>query len=191
MNIEKIGFGKIVVGCVAAGVAIAAGVGLSMPDRYVSTSVLRVGAKADSGVAAELVNQACRRVLSRESLSELIEKRNLYAEERLHLPLEDVVERMRSRDIRVSPSQASSGKPSIFIVIFSSAKPEQLQEITRELTARLIEATPTLALEVIDAASLPRSHGPARWRITSAGGGVGLLLAGLVGALRRFKRSKR
>jgi LPS O-antigen subunit length determinant protein (WzzB/FepE family) len=74
--------------------------------RYVSQAEMRLipalGSKAQPDLA-EMLQQYQQELLSRTSLSRIIQdpRLDLYKNERAHVPFEDVIERMRSEDIRI------------------------------------------------------------------------------------------
>ena len=187
MNLQTLNLRHIIGACVLTGAVIATGIAFAIPDRYVSTAVLRVGQGVDPGSIGTYVNAACDVVLRKGSLAELIQKENLYAKDRLSRPLEDVVEHMRNESIRVS----NKSNPRVLTVQFTSGNAAEAQRIAANLTARFLEAVPKGNFEVIDPANLPNGpFSPSRWRVTTAGGLVGLVLAGVLGGLRRLMRSK-
>jgi uncharacterized protein involved in exopolysaccharide biosynthesis len=195
MHMKTWGFRKLAVVCGLAGAILAAGVAFWMPDEYVSTAVIGVRSADGKTVLTEQLKQ---HVLSRGSLVDLIRKDDLYAADRLHMPLEDVVARMR-HDIRVVGIESAAGRPrkSAVTVQYVYGDPGQAQRTTRELVARLMEANVTdhrpdtvgLTLEVLDPASLPRTRMfPNRLTITVLGIGAGLLLASLAAVAMRLRR---
>ncbi len=178
-----------------AGAILAGAISLRVPERYVSSAVVKVGAN-------DLTTQHLQEVLSRSSLAEVIQRpsMHLYSGERYRMPMEDIVEQMRTRDIRVQRSGDT------LTISFEYPDREKAQAVTRALTARLVEtdelyrdlrergwqniwpgtAIPqTGKVEVLDPASLPsRSAGPNRLAIVAIGLGAGLVV-GLVAAIGR------
>jgi hypothetical protein len=192
--------------------AIAAGLGsLALPNRYVSTAVLRMVStdprSAQSAAAAgEHVQEMFRPVLSRDSLAEIIQQPalQLYAPERRHRPLDEVVQRMRDRDLHVAPLRNSpfGGRPAAFRISFEysdAAKarscvdaivgkfmttPEQF--VTFASTAASQRERAPAYPEVLDTASMPeRSVSPDRAAIVAGGGLAGLLLGVAIARSRR------
>jgi polysaccharide chain length determinant protein (PEP-CTERM system associated) len=88
-----------------------------LPDRYRATAVVQV---LPPRVPADLVSNPVRstlsmrlqrmsqQILSSARLETLIEEFKLYPEERRTEPMEDVIERMKNRDIRVGPTRGSA-----------------------------------------------------------------------------------
>jgi hypothetical protein len=200
-----------------AGCALAAAVSYLIPNRYISTAVMRVTPAMDpkrwyAGRQAESPTEHVRRMehdlLSDASLEQIIRTRrlNLYENERAKVPMEEVVRRMRDRDIRIQMLGTSN-----FLISFSYVDPEKAQRVVRELVtgfterniieerARVTTAGPEYQmmaehkigenLEVLDPASLPQAPAsPNRWAIAAMGLAAGLLL-GTVTLLRRPQRS--
>ncbi len=197
MQMVSWSFLKIVAGCTLA-TALAAGIWSSMlPDRYVSTAVMRVtlpsnqtgaGSEIDRKLAALRRLQALQQtVLSRSSLSALITGQNLYVKERDKYPLEDVVLGMRDRDLRIRP--VPSAGDWTFAVEFANENPAAAQATVNAIVASLLERNLQVSIrdgssganvEVLDPASLPtRPVSPNRVKAIANGLGTGLVL-GLV-----------
>ena len=178
-----------------AGVILAGAISLRIPDRYVSSAVMKVG-------ATDLAAQRLQEVLSRSSLAALIQRpsMHLYPGERYRMPMLDIVDQMRDRDIRVRRSGDT------LTISFEYPDREKAQAVTQALTAQLVAndnsyrdrrerrwqsvwpgtVTPALArIEVLDPASLPgRPIAPNRGVIITVGLFAGLA-AGLIGAAFR------
>lgn len=130
---------KIVAAFAIFGVLAAAGFTMTIPKRYVSTAVINSSEQ-------ELV-ASIQRVESRASLTHLIVEENLYPSERERLPIEDVVEQMKTKDILVRLVGAQS-----FAVSFSSADAGQAQRTTQRLASQLVDGN---IGTVVDPAKLP------------------------------------
>ena len=96
---------------------------------------------------ADRIRLLWQSVVSRGSLSELIQRPNLnlYKSERNHKPLEDVIEKMKSEDIRIEifGINKSGGKPSsAFAVSFHYPDPIVAQKTTSALVDKLVDAKP-------------------------------------------------
>jgi uncharacterized protein involved in exopolysaccharide biosynthesis len=197
MQLVSLSFLKIVAGCTLA-TALTAGIWSSMlPNRYVSTAVMRVslpsnqagaGSDIDRKLAALRHLQALQQtILSRSSLSALITGQNLYVKERDKYPLEDIVLGMRDRDLRIRPVPAAGDWT--FAVEFANENPAAAQATVSAIVASLIERNLQVSmpdgsgganLEVLDPASLPsRPVSPNRLKAIANGLGTGLVL-GLV-----------
>ena len=102
-----------IIGPTFAGLVIAVVVGFLWPDTFISSALMRITPQqvperlvrsAINSQMAERLTQMQQEILSRTSLSELIQRPslNLYPKDRQRLPMEDVVEQMRNRDIKIS-----------------------------------------------------------------------------------------
>jgi protein tyrosine kinase modulator len=98
----------------------------TVPQQYVLSNV--------SGELQNRLDSITQQILSRTRLLHIVENLNLYAEERQHLALDDVVDRMR-KDISIelvrSPGRAEL---TAFNVHFSAHDPRVAQHVTSELT---------------------------------------------------------
>ncbi len=131
--------GKIVAACGLIGMLVAGAFTLTIPKRYVSTAVIHA--------SEQQLTDSISRVESRSSLTRLIVEENLYPAERARIPLEDVVEQMKQRDIlvRLIGGQA-------FSVSFSSPDAGQAQRVTQRLASQFAEGN---VGTVLDPATLP------------------------------------
>src|SRR5215472_3235187 len=110
-----------IVGPMFAGLVISTVVAFFQPDVYISTAVMRITPPQipDKLVANTLTSDMANRlqqmeteILSRTSLAEIIQKPSLdlYKKERTKLPMEDIVQDMKNKYIRITPlSDASTG----------------------------------------------------------------------------------
>lgn len=128
-----------------AGAAVAAIVSFTAPRPYVSTSILRIvpaqpGAKIDPN-ARDWLNQMEQEILSRTSLSELIQRPSidLYSSERERIPLEDVIQDMRSH-IQVA---AAPDRP-LLSVSFVYPDKVKAQIVAQELARKFVEQSAIL-----------------------------------------------
>jgi uncharacterized protein involved in exopolysaccharide biosynthesis len=178
-----------------AGAILAGAISLRVPDRYVSSAVVKVG-------ATDLAAQQLQEVLSRTSLAALIQRPSmrLYPGERYRMPMEDIVEQMRTRDIRVRRSGDT------LTISFEYPDRQKAQAVAQALTERLVESDdayhdlrerrwqsvwpgavmpPLAKMEVVDPARLPgRPITPKRGVIIAIGLFAGCA-AGLIGAAFR------
>ncbi len=185
MNLQSLSLRTIVVVCAAVGVIVATGIALRMPDVYLSTTVLRSGPGVDPAPVGGWVAEATKEVFRQKALGEIIESENLYSQERLRQPMEEVLAQMRNRDISVRPLPEGA-----IAVWYRSEDPMQAQRVNAILSTRLRETAMEAKLQVIDGSSAADRIGPVRWRVSVAGGVAGLVLAGVLGVVRRFTRSK-
>jgi hypothetical protein len=187
-------------------------------DLYVSAALLRVvpfpagGARMAQGAIeyTARLRHLTEDILSRDSLAELIQRPvfDLYRRERRALPLEDIIDDMRHRHMWIGPTPpfglAGPGHLTSFDILFACPDRHKAQRVVQELVKRFIEGsaaaeralhrdrTPgSLALEVLDPASLPGSpvaHN--RLQVAAVGLVAGMLLGPPL-AWRRQRRAKR
>jgi uncharacterized protein involved in exopolysaccharide biosynthesis len=201
MQMMSLSFWKILAGCAGAGV-LAAGIwSATLPERYVSTAVMRISlapqaATGDTDVERRMaafrhLQEMEQATLSRSSLSSIIQQQGLYPSERKTLPLEDIVQEMRNRDIRIHPANAA-GVPA-FAVEYRNENPAAAQATVRAIVTSLVEQNLQVSMrpgnavtnvEVLDPASLPsQPDGPNRMRVIGNGLGAGLVLGLLCGTI--------
>jgi uncharacterized protein involved in exopolysaccharide biosynthesis len=120
MQMKTWSFRRIVTVCGIAGVMLAGTVAFSMPYRYRSTTILKIPAGAQPATVAQVV-------LSRNSLTSIINDRNLYVPERRAMSMDDVIDRMR-RAIEIRPVS-----PNAFAVRFAYQDPSAAQQVTQTL----------------------------------------------------------
>ena len=172
-----------------AGLVLAGGVSLRIPDLYMSQSTVQ-----STNVEAKSLDQSVHRVLSRSSLSYLLLKHKLFESERTHMPLEDVIEMMRKR-VSVTTTTAKDDSKRFFRVGFAYEDAAAAQRVTDDLTAKIIEdniSTNASAkgpglLTVLDSAARPDPMYPNR-PVFAFTGMLGGALLGTFWAL--FKRRK-
>jgi hypothetical protein len=187
---------KIVAAVALAGALVAGVFAFRTQERYVSTAVMRftTAGQLDGGRqgALDRLVELQHTVLSRRSLAEIITQPalNLYPEDRKKMPLQDVVENMRNKALRIQAAEAWNGGVLAFVI--SCEYPDKLkaQAVVYELQTRFQEQNVAIQrkqgpssqelLEVLDPASLPqRSFYPNRPMIVT----VGLLGGALLGLL--------
>jgi hypothetical protein len=190
MRVTSLSFWKILAGCTLAGL-LAAGVWTAiLPQRYVSKAVLRIGGDPQSRDRLQAAQLA---TLSRSSLAEIIQRPslNLYKNERHRIPMEDVIEEMRTRDLRIRQVNGTT-----LAMEFAGANPGTAQATSQALVDRLMELSAAgggggAPMEVLRPASLPpRPEGPDHLRVISSGLGAGLLLGLVSGAIWSIVRRK-
>src|SRR5450759_4715766 len=170
----KLGAAAAIIGAIAAGA-----ISFTMPRRYVSTAMMRIAprsiAKAE---AVDRLQEMQGEILSRSSLTEIIQRptMDLYRQERAIYPMEDVIEKMRNRDVHIE-----RGTRAAFRMSFEYPDRVKAQAVVRELTARSSGYA-----EILTRASLPEKPSqPDRLAIMGIGLGVGLGLGILLAFLRR------
>jgi hypothetical protein len=181
----------------------------------VSTAVLRVvpfpagGASTAQGEIeyTARLRQLTQDILSRGSLAELIQRPSLdlYRRERRADPLEDIIDDMRSRAIRIAPTPpfglAGPGHLTSFEISFAYPDRETAQNVVRELVTKFTDGNAaaeralhrdgmpgSLALEVLDSASLPGNPVPPDRPAAAA---VGLVPGMLLGPFLAWRRQRR
>lgn len=135
-----------------AGLVLAVVVAFLWTDTYVSEATIQVTPPqvpqhlVPSNINVEIsqrVSAMASNILSRPTLTNIIQTYNLYPRERARLPMEDIVERMRSRDIRISPvtrlSTASRERASVFRISFAYENRILAQKVAADLAGRFIE----------------------------------------------------
>lgn len=136
-------FAALVIGVVVAHV---------WPDTYVSTAVVRVvpsqvpDSLVPSNVNMEMsqrINSMAQQILSRSTLTNIINSQGLYPRDRARLPMEDVVENMRKSDVHISNVvnfSAAEGKRQVpaFQISFSYEDRMKAHKVCQDLVGRFI-----------------------------------------------------
>lgn len=138
---------------VFAGLVLATVVAYLLPDTYVSKAKLRIVPQQipEQYVAAMTGEQLADHVaaladgiLSRETLTSIINNHGLYKKDLKSVPLTDVIEQMRTRDIKIAAAAAndnSSNNNSRSIpmqVTFSYSDPHLAQQVCQDLVSRFM-----------------------------------------------------
>jgi polysaccharide chain length determinant protein (PEP-CTERM system associated) len=141
------------IGPLLAGVVIACVAAFLWPDTYVSSASIRVVPPQVperlvptnvSTQMADRINSMAQTILSRNTLTNIIQTHDLYRKERAGLPLADIIERML-KDIRISPlttmQAGSSGRreTQAFSIAYSYENRYLAQKVTRDLMSRFID----------------------------------------------------
>jgi polysaccharide biosynthesis transport protein len=138
------------IGPAFCGLVAAVVVAFLWPDTYVSTAVMRITPQQISDrLVPTVVNmqmqqrlqQMQQEILSRSSLSELIQRPSLdlYRKERQRYPMEDVVSDMRNKFIRIQTVDTGRGGASAFTISFSYPDRFKAQAVVRELVTKFTE----------------------------------------------------
>ena len=178
---------KVVTAVALAGALVAGVFAFRTQDRYVSTAVMRI---APAGL--DLLSGLQQQILSRKILGEIITRPSLdlYPEERKKMLLEDVVDHMRSKALRIQLMEPQGGGVPAFLISFEYPDKLKARLVVRELVAAFIEqnavaqrnlqASAMDILEVLDPPNLPeRPLAPNRPMIVT----VGLLGGAVLGLL--------
>ncbi|MGB9605973.1 MAG: Wzz/FepE/Etk N-terminal domain-containing protein, partial [Bryobacteraceae bacterium] len=134
--------------CLVAAVVVA----FLWPDTYISEATIQVTPPqvpqqlVPSNVATEIsqrISAMASNILSRPTLINIIQTYNLYPRERARLPMEDIIEQMRTRDIKISPvtqlATASRERASVFRISFAYRDRFLAQKVAADLAGRFIE----------------------------------------------------
>lgn len=123
------------------------------PDTYVSTAVIRVVPPSvpekyvPTNVNQELsqrINSMAQIILSRSTLTNIIQSFGLYPREQKRLPMDDIVEQMKKDDIRISPvysatAGTSRNNVSAFQISFAYENRTLAHKVTQELVTKFID----------------------------------------------------
>ncbi len=165
-----------------AGAVIAIAVSFFWPKVYVSSAVIRAGA-----YDPQVFQRAWRDVTTRHSLSELIQRPdlNLYRGQRNRQPLEDVIEEMKTKGLRIEPLK--EGDKSAYRVSFAYEDRYKAQAVVDAITGKVIDAgrMAERASFAAPPANLPQAPvAPDRVAFLAYGLCAGLLIGVVVSLLR-------
>jgi hypothetical protein len=186
-----------IAGFAAAGCALALAAAYFIPNVYISRAVLRIAGTGDIARFTDRLQEIEQRVLSRDNLARLIQRPDLdlYKKERAHMPISDVAENMRMKDIRIRLYQALPGRHALaFAISFSYPDRFKAQSMVRALSGQFVESSlgnsreRGYTLEMLEPADLPETPAsPNRTSIAVLGAFAGLLI-GLV--TLRWRRAR-
>ena len=152
----------------ALGALVAGGVSFALPERYVSSAVMRISPASmprdTSWQYRTLITQRLsmmqQEVLSRWSLAEMIQRPelDLYRGERRRYPLEDIIQDMRTHDVRIKP--VDSAPYTAFVVSYESSDPHKAQAVVRALLTKFTEANVEASRRLASAARAPQGNAP-------------------------------
>jgi hypothetical protein len=184
-------FPKLALMLSIAGLLAGLAISFVVTPRYVSEAAMAFEGSADGANFLEYLTQCENEVLSRTSLKGVIQdpRLDLYPEERAGTPLEDVIETMRRRNIRIRLDGRGPGRLS-FHIDFTYRDPVKAQRTVQALLVRFQDANLHLPapvnLSVLDPPSLPaKAVFPDRWTFMAMGFGAGVVAALLVAIFRR------
>ena len=143
-----------IIGPAFAGLVIATVVAFAMDNVYVSTAQMQITPQQISAsIVPTTINQQLterilsmeNEILSRTSLSNIIQdpRLDLYKKDRESKPLEDVIETMRNRDIKISITSLPSGtgsRASAFSISFAYPDRTKAQATVQALITRFTDA---------------------------------------------------
>jgi len=201
MRVTTWTFGRIVLAGVVAGMLMAAAVSVALPAHYLSQSFVTLmpsdGSSPTNESTRQLVSSMEQNVFSREFLTALIHEHNLYWRERLRMPLDDVVEKMRSAiSVHSLPLTASGKRDTITLVVqFDYRDPRVAQQVNEDLLFRCLGVSENFHLDtnwtfqITDTPSRPLwPTASNRTRLAVICLFAGLLAGLTVGILRRSRR---
>ena len=199
---------KWVAALAAAGMVVAGTASFVVNQRYVSKAIVRFTPVEAGQYSPDRTAELTDLLLSRSSLAELIQKLDLYRDERSRLPLEDIVQTMRTRDLHLRAVDSMGRSDGLaFEIAFAypdrnkaqatvSGLVEEFRQYDSDEIRNRVSMWQTLwhepppaalgdVFEVLDPASLPaKAIGPNHWLYLACGLAAGLLL-GLVVMRRR------
>jgi LPS O-antigen subunit length determinant protein (WzzB/FepE family) len=184
MRIVRLSFPTVIAACMVLGALIAGAGLLVMPISYQSTAMVRAElAKPTTRVEMMIALQRAQQVaLSRTSLAQIIMREDLYPKERATMPLNDVINTMKIRDIRIRVLEGDDRSTKI-TVQFLYPEAARAQRTVQELVAALQRPMSAEGkLEVLDAASLPQAPIAPAYRTFIGGGAAIGMLFGLLGS---------
>lgn len=132
-----------------AGIVLSTVVAFLWPDTYVSSALIRVTSSQVperyvqanvNQLLSERISAIAQGVLSRSTLTNIIQTHDLYPRERRRLPMEDVIEQMRSKDIRIGVVNVQQATKSVgaFPISFRYENRYLAQKVTADIVSRLI-----------------------------------------------------
>ena len=149
-----------ILGPLFAGIVVATVVAFLWPDTYVSYAEVRVTAAqvperyVQSGLNQmlnERISSIEQQVVSRTTLINIIQTLDLYDRDRRRLPMEDVVERMKTKDLtfgQVTTIQGQASRAGAFPVSFRYEDRYKAQKVTKEIVSRLISENTRVQLGI-------------------------------------------
>jgi hypothetical protein len=197
--LESRSFAQLALVLGLAGALTAAVVAVRTPSKFLSVSEMQMSSPAASpDEMSALFIQMEKETLSRTNLAEIIRdpRLDLYAKDRRSQPLEDVIERMRGKDIRIEMIRLPKSGIGVK-VSFLYADKFKAQRTVQALISHLEDTRQRLSrgaiartnMEVLDPPTLPQLPAwPNRYLIVSTGLGVGVLLAVATKLLTRIRR---
>ena len=147
LNIVRRNAGWIV-GPTIIGVTLAVVIAFLWPDVYISKAAIRVVPPAvperyvPTNVnvqMAERVNAMQTTILSRNTLTNIIQTYDLYRKERSRAPMEDIIEQMRKDIIVGNLQRLGGGNHAAFVIGFNYENRYVAQKVTRDLMTRFID----------------------------------------------------
>src|SRR5450759_471924 len=138
------------IGPMFLGLVVAVVVAFTWPDTYVSQAVMRITPQTISDRLVPTIanmqiqqrlQQMQQQILSRDSLAAVIKKPtlDLYRKELARYPMEDVIQDMRNKYIRLQTADVGRGGASAFTISFSYPDRFKAQAVVSELVAKFMD----------------------------------------------------
>jgi polysaccharide chain length determinant protein (PEP-CTERM system associated) len=136
------------IGPMFCGLVVAVVVAFLWPETYVSQAVMRVTPQAISDrLVPTIVNMQMQQrlqqmqldVLSRGSLTDLILRADIYPKERKRYPMEDIIQDMKSKYIKLQQVEVGRGGASSFVISFSYPDRFKAQAVVSQLVSKFTE----------------------------------------------------
>lgn len=132
-----------------AGIVISTVVAFLWPDTYVSSALIRVTSSQVpdryvqtnlNQLLSERITAIAQGVLSRSTLTNIIQTHDLYPRERRRLPMEDIIEQMKNKHIRIGLVNVQQSQKSVgaFPISFQYENRYLAQKVTADIVSRLI-----------------------------------------------------
>jgi hypothetical protein len=142
MQVRMPSFPKLAIALSMAGVLAGFGVSFVLTPRYASTASMQL-TSSESGPAPNAMGhllQMRNEILSRTSLSAIMQdpRLDLYSRERKHIPLEDVIDRMRG-DIRITTLPSSPEHYAAFTISFAYSDRHKAQGTVQALIRKFAD----------------------------------------------------
>jgi len=142
-----------IIGPMFAGLVISIVVAFFWPDTYVSKAVMTITPQQVSQnlvhtdvntLMSDRLTEMETEILSRSSLADLIVHLDLYKKQRTQIPIDDIVQDMRTKAIHVdrydvSASGNDNHRTQAFIISFSYTDRYKAQQVVRELVSKFEE----------------------------------------------------
>ena len=149
-----------IIGPMFAGLVVGVVVAFLWPDTFVSQALMRITPQqvpeklvpsAINSQMAERLTQMQQEILSRTSLAEMIQRPalNLYPKDRQHMPMEDIIEQMRNKDIKISMLDgalqgSNRGLAAAFVIQYKYTDKYKAQAVVRDLVSKFEEQNVTV-----------------------------------------------
>lgn len=134
---------KLIISCVLVTILCGLGIYLKTPKKYQATSLIMYQKQSINPTSMspdvqtrtrEMISTLTEQVTSRTNLEEVIKQFELYPQARKDLPMQDVVDKMRSSYIQIKPERGD-----VFKVTFQGKDPKKVMMVTNALAAKFIE----------------------------------------------------